>query len=478
MHSTIIGRKAELQTLAKVLASPEAELVAVTGRRRIGKTFLVTSAYKEHFIFDIIGVQNGLLETQLQNFADQLALYTESSLPLKTPANWAEAFRLLRNYIQNKKIDSKKVLFFDELPWLAGQKSGFLEAFGYFWNSWASRQNLVIVICGSAASWMIQQVVNDKGGLHNRITKHIYLEPFTLAETQAFLQNRQIFLDPYQIVQIYMALGGVPHYLKELDPEKTILQNINTLCFSKNGALSDEFNRLYPSLFANADNHITVVRALALKNQGMTRNELVDISKLPNGGGLSKILDELGQSGFITEYFPFGKKKKEKIYRLSDEYSLFYLQFIERHRYQSGTIWQNLSQTPAYKTWAGYAFEGLCLKHLEQIKHALGISGVYALASSFYKKGNNQTDGLQIDMVLDRNDHIINLFEIKFYNKQFALTKEDAEDLRQKLWLFQENTKTTKQINWVFITTFGLTRNQYSSGLIDKALTINDLFLF
>jgi uncharacterized protein len=478
MPSTIIGRKSELQTLAKVLASLEAELVAVTGRRRIGKIFLVTSAYEEHFIFDIMGVQNGSLETQLQNFADQLALYTQSDFPLKTPLSWAEAFRLLRNYIQNKASNSKKVLFFDELPWLAGQKSGFLEAFGYFWNSWASRQNLVIVICGSAASWMIQQVVNDKGGLHNRITKHIYLEPFTLAETQSYLQYRQIFLAPYQVVQIYMVLGGVPHYLKELDPEKTTIQNIDSLCFSKKGALSDEFNRLYPSLFANADNHITVVRTLALKNQGMTRNELVDISKLPNGGGLSKILEELGQSGFITEYFPFGKKKKEKIYRLSDEYSLFYLQFIERHRYQSGTIWQTLSQTPAYQSWAGYAFEGLCLKHLEQIKQALGISGVYALASSFYKKGDSQNDGLQIDMVLDRNDHIINLFEIKFYNKHFSLTKKYADDLQQKLWLFQENTKTTKQVNWVFITTFGLTPNQYSSGLVDKALTMNDLFLF
>lgn len=478
MASPIIGRKEELLTLAKVLQSPEAELVAVTGRRRIGKTFLVTSAYQEHFIFDMIGVQNGLLEAQLQNFTDQLELYTKPDFPLKAPANWAEAFRMLRNYIQNKAFETKKVLFFDELPWLAGQKSGFLEAFGYFWNSWAVRQNLVIVICGSAASWMIQQVVNDKGGLHNRITKHLHLEPFTLAETEAFLQSREVFFDRYQITQIYMAMGGVPHYLKELDSEKSPLQNIETLCFSKKGILSDEFNRLYPSLFANADNHITVIRTLAQKKQGMTRNELVDASKLPNGGGLSKILEELDQSGFITEYFPFGKKKKEKIYRLSDEYSLFYLQFIERHRYQTGSIWQSLSQTPAYKSWAGYAFEGLCLKHLEQIKHAMGISGIYAVSSSFYKKGTAQNDGLQIDMVLDRNDHIINLFEIKYYNKVYTMTKDYADDLRQKLWLFQDNTKTTKQVNWVFITTFGLTRNQYATGLVNKAITLDDLFVF
>jgi uncharacterized protein len=240
--------------------------------------------------------------------------------------------------------------------------------------------------------------------------------------------------------------------------------------------LSDEFNRLYPSLFAYADNHITVIRTLAQKKQGMTRNELVLLSQLPNGGGLSKILEELGQSGFITEFFPFGKKKKEKLYRLSDEYSLFYLQFIERHRYQTGTIWQSLSQTPAYKSWAGYAFEGICLKHLEQIKRTLGISGIYAIASSFYKKGTPQEEGLQIDMVLDRNDHTINLFEIKHYNKKFSLTQEYAEELRQKLWLFQDNTKTNKQVNWVFITTFGLTKSQYTTGLVSKVITIDDLF--
>jgi uncharacterized protein len=476
MSFPLIGRKAELLSLSKVLQSPEAELVAVTGRRRIGKTFLITSAYQDHFVFDMIGVQNGSLDAQLQNFTDQLEIYTKSAFPIKTPSNWAEAFRLLRNYIQNKASTSKQVLFFDELPWLAGQKSSFLEAFGYFWNSWACRQNLVIVICGSAASWMIQQVVNDKGGLHNRITKHIHLEPFTLGETEAFLQSREIFFDRYQIVQIYMALGGVPHYLKDLDSEQSAVQNIDTLCFSKMGTLSDEFNRLYPSLFAYADNHIIVIRTLIQKKQGMTRNELVLLSKLPNGGGLSKILDELAQSGFITEYFPFGKKKKEKLYRLSDEYSLFYLQFVERHRYQTGTIWQSLSQTPAYKSWAGYAFEGICLKHLEQIKRALGISGIYAIASSFYKKGTPQEEGLQIDMVLDRNDHTINLFEIKHYNKKFSLTQEYAEELRQKLWLFQDNTKTNKQVNWVFITTFGLTKSQYSTGLVSKVITIDDLF--
>lgn len=476
MSASIVGRKEEQKILAQALQAQEAELIAITGRRRVGKTFLVTSVYHDHFAFELTGVQNGLLEAQLQNFTDQLTEFAKPKMPIKPPQTWSDAFRLLRDYLQTEGLNTRKVLFFDELPWLSGQKSGFLEAFGYFWNSWASRQNVVIVICGSAASWIIQRVVNDRGGLHNRITKRIDLEPFTLAETDTYLQSNGIFFDKYQIVQLYMAMGGIPHYLKEIDPALSAVQNIDKICFSKKGLLSDEFNRLYPSLFANADNHITVVRTLSQKKQGMTRSQISELGKLPNGGGLSKLLEELVQSGFISDYFPLGKKKKEKLYRLTDEYSLFYLQFIERHRFQGGNIWQHLSQTPTYKTWSGYAFESICLKHVDRIKQALGISGIYTFAASFHKKGTDTEEGAQIDMVFDRNDHTINLFEIKFYNKPFTISKDYAEQLRQTLWQFQTETKTLKQVNWIFITTFGLVSNAHALGLVAKTLTLEDLF--
>ncbi|MDZ7879949.1 MAG: ATP-binding protein [Saprospiraceae bacterium] len=477
MQTIIIGRKPELKILENALSSNEAELIAVTGRRRVGKTFLIAEAYKNHIVFELIGTQNGLLETQLESFADQLSDFSKTDFAIKPPATWSEAFRLLRGYIQKSNFDSKKVLFFDELPWLAGQKSGFLEAFGYFWNSWASRQNLVIAICGSAASWMIQKVVNDTGGLHNRITRHIHLLPFTLYETEQYLQSRNTFYDRYQIVQLYMALGGIPHYLKKIDPTKSVIQNIDTLCFSDNGALIDEFNRLYPSLFPNSDNHILVIRTLAQKRQGMTRNELIEHSKLSNGGGLTTLINELLQSGFISEIYPFGKAQKDKLYRLSDEYSLFYLQFIEKNRQQGRNLWHHLSQTPTYKSWSGFAFESVCMKHSDQIRQALSIAGIFSTVSSFYQKGTDQEEGVQIDMVLDRNDHTINLFEIKFYNQPFTLTKTYADQLRQKMWRFQNITKTKKQVNWLFITTFGLISNQYSSGLVSNTLSLDDLFL-
>lgn len=472
----LIGRKEEQKILEKALQSSSAEMVAVIGRRRVGKTFLVETVYAEQIVFQITGLQNQARSKQLRNFQDQLSEYAQSPLPLKLPTDWLEAFQMLRTYLKTKVVSSKKVIFFDELPWLATHRSGFLSAFGYFWNTWASKQNLVVVICGSAAAWMIQKVVNAKGGLHNRITKRIYLAPFSLFETDAFLKSRNIYFEYYQIVQLYMAMGGIPHYLKEVEVDKSAVQNIDYICFSKNGLLRDEFLRLYPSLFSNADNHFAVIRALARKRQGLTRKEIARLTKIPDGGGLTKTLEELTHSGFLTLFPVFDKKKRGKLYRLTDEYSLFYLQFIEKQEYQTSSIWQHLSQTAAYKAWSGYAFESICLKHIEQIRNALGIGGIYAFASSYYQQGNEQQQGVQIDLLLDRNDQVINLFELKFYQEPFTVTKSYANQLRQKMAAFRYHTQTRKQLSWVWISSFGLLPNKNSLGLISKVLSLEDLF--
>ncbi len=475
MPIPFIGRKEEQEILKEALLSQEAEMIAVMGRRRVGKTFMIKTVYEKELAFDVIGIQNGELKDQLNMFRDKLLEYSKSSFSLPSPKDWFEAFKLLKEYLQTLPKDKKQVVFFDELPWLATHKSNFLQAFGYFWNSWAWQQNLVVVICGSAASWMIQKVVNNRGGLHNRITKRIYLQPFTLSETEVYLHARGLKFTRYQIVQLYMALGGIPHYLKEVKKGKSAVQNINDICFSRSGLLRDEFLRLYPSLFPNADKHIKVIRALAEKKEGLTRQDIIKLTQLNNGGGLTTVLDELSYAGFISVYKSYNKKKG-KVYRLTDEYSLFYLKFIENKEFEGEDIWHHLSQTQSYKSWSGYAFESICLKHIPQIKKALGISGIYSLSSSFYKKGTADQKGLQIDLVIDRKDHVINLFEIKFYNKEFSMTKAYAEDLRQKMWRFEEITKTTKQISWVFLSTFGLKKNEFSLDLINTSLTIDDLF--
>ena len=470
------GREKEQAILKEALESYEAEMVAVIGRRRVGKTYLIKETYKDKIIFDVTGLQNAPLEEQLENFVYRIGKSSNSKFPIATPTSWLRAFMLLIDYLENFDFKEKKVVFLDELSWMATHKSGFLRALGFFWNSWAVNQNIVVVICGSAASWMIQKVVNHRGGLHNRITKRIFLMPFNLEETQQYLMARNIHFNHFQITQLYMAMGGVPHYLKEINGNKSAVQNIDDICFSKAGILNNEFDRLYPSLFENAENHIAAIRALATSRQGLTRIKIIQIGQLPEGGSTTRLLNELVQSGFISVYNPFGKKKKDVLYRLTDEYSLFYLDFIENQKNEGSGTWQHLSQTQTYKIWSGYAYENLCLKHLLQIKKAIGISGVYSISSSFYKKGTATENGVQIDLLLDRNDQVINIFEIKFHNKEMSLSKKDAEILRKKMWVFEETTRTRKQLFLTFITTFGLKHNQHSLGLVNQVLKLEDLF--
>jgi uncharacterized protein len=475
METPFIGRAKEKDILLKALQSNEAEMVAIVGRRRIGKTFLVRNVYKEQLDIEVSGIQNVSNKDQIKNFTLQLknSLH-EAFIPRKT-TNWLDTFQLMIECLEKKNKVGRMVVFMDELPWLAASKSGFLNGLSFFWNSWASKKDIVVVICGSAASWMIQKVVEDKGGLHNRITRRIDLQPFNLYETELYFKSRNIYLDRYHIIQIYMALGGVPHYLKEVEGGKSAAQNIDQILFSKTAILRNEFDRLYPALFENSENHIQIIRALAKKRQGMTRQEIIESTSLTDGGGTSRVLDELEVSGFIAMYYPFGKKKKDIFYRLTDEFSLFYIQFMENKGHKGTGIWQELSQTQDYKSWSGYTFESICIKHSPQIKKALGISGIYTESSGFLAKSDTNK-GIQIDLVLDRKDHVINLFEIKFYNTTWTIEKAVAENLKYKKDQFKLLTKTPKHVFLTLISTFGLHPNIHSIGLIDNDLTMDCLF--
>jgi uncharacterized protein len=471
-----IGRQKEWATLQKAVESRESELVAVIGRRRVGKTFLIRSFFENDIDFELTGLQDGSLKDQLKHFHQQLMVFFGKNAPKKQPVDWLDAFFQLQLLLDKKVKTGKFIVFIDEISWISTPKSKFLAALGNFWNSWATRKSVIIVICGSAASWMIQKVVHHRGGLHNRITKRIDLQPFTIGETEQFFRSRNQFFERYQILQFYMAMGGIPHYLKEIEAGKSAVQNINDLCFEQGGLLNDEFSKLYSALFASAEKHILVVRALAQKWKGLTRAEVVANTKIPDGGGASDVLEELESCGFITSYYPFGKKKKELLYRLTDEYSLFYLHFIENQKLQGNQIWHQISQTQAYKSWSGVSFEHVCLKHLPQIKPALGISSVYSEASGFISRGNETEAGIQIDLVLDRKDQVINLFEIKFYTDAWIISKEEADNLREKISLFRRLTRTKKQLFLTTLTTFGVKNNQQSIGLVDQNLQMDVLF--
>jgi len=372
-----------------------------------------------------------------------------------------------------KSNEPKKVLFFDEMPWIDTPRSNFLSALEHFWNSWASdRPDIILIVCGSAASWMINKVINNRGALHNRVTQRIRLLPFTLCETETFLRANQIALDRYQILQLYMALGGVPFYLSEIRQGMSAFQEIDRLAFSPNGFLTTEYDNLYRSLFVHADRHIEIIESLASKPQGLSRESLVRLSGIKDGGTLTTVLRELEESGFIGKSHPFGKKTRDSIYRLSDQYSLFYLKFIKDKHHTGEGSWLSRIDSPAWRAWSGYAYESICLQHIHALKKTLGISGVYTEASSWIDKDRS----VQIDLLIDRRDHAINLCEVKFTQQPFSLSKSQKEEIEKKLFTFKEETQTRKSVFPTLLTTFGLKDGVHSLGFIQSVVTMNDLF--
>lgn len=473
MKKVIIGREEEQQMLSEMIASTGADMLAITGRRRVGKTYLVRTYLDSTIHFEFSGVLNAPLEDQLQSFAMALAARKKSSAKMLIPGNWLEAFQMLTRHLDAQKVKQKIIVFIDELPWLDTHKSKFLPALDWFWNSWAVNKNILVIICGSAASWMTSKIINNRGGLHNRVTKRMHIQPFTLYETEAYLKYLGVQLSRYQVLQLYMSLGGIPHYLKEIKKGQSAAQNIHRICFSKNGLLVNEFDNLYNALFTNARQHINIIKALAAKPNGISRVDIINATKLTDGGTFSKLLNELEQSDFITACYPFDKIKKETLYRLTDEYSLFYLKFMNNKK---NVNWQQLSATSTYKIWSGYAFENVCMKHIEQLKHALGISAVYTEISSFFAKGKLKSKGAQIDMLIDRQDNVINICEAKFYDKPFTITKSYADELRNKMMVFQEKTGARKSLFITIMSTFGFVENIHSTGLVQQEVTTESLF--
>lgn len=464
----LVGRKTELEQISKICTSEQSEFIAVYGRRRVGKTFLIREAFKGRFDFYITGMANVNTKQQLLNFHLALKKYDPAAKEDTPPENWLMAFQQLSALLEAKATD-QKVVFLDELPWLDTAQSGFMPALEHFWNSWASgRNDIILIVCGSAASWMINKLIHNKGGLHNRVTHRIKLEPFTLAESAVFLKSRQAVFDRYQIIQLYMVMGGIPFYLNQVDPGSSAAQNIDWICFRENGLLVTEFDDLYRSLFNKAEKHILIIEALSKKVKGLTREEILTATKLPNAGSSTRLLTELEESGFIRRYHPFGKKERNSLYQLSDFYSLFYLRFIKDR--QDENNWLNGLDDPKHRSWSGYAFEQVCLAHVKEIKQALGISGVQTSVSSWRGKG------AQVDLVIDRKDQVINICEMKFAVGNFSITKKYAEELRNKITAFRAETTSRKALFLTMITTYGLAKNEYSGALVQNDLSMDVLF--
>lgn len=473
MSDQIIGRKKEIQLLDRLYHSQKSEFAIVYGRRRVGKTFLVSRKFENDFSFRMTALANTNTQSQLQNFHNYLQLFA-SDKSHAVPANWLEAFQLLIAYLEGHPA-KRKVVFFDELPWFDTNGSDFLSGLEHFWNGWAAyRSDVLLIGCGSAASWMINSIIRDKGGLHNRVTERIPMFPFTLGETEEFLKSKGAVYDRYQLLELYMAIGGIPFYLENIRVDQSVAQNIDRLFFTAGSLLQTEYATLYRSLFSNHDRHTAVVEALANRTAGLSRKSLIAQSGLKEGGNFSVVLNELEESGFISKYYPFGKTRRDARYRLSDPYTLFFLTFVHHSRAQGEGAWLSRLGNPKWRAWSGYAFEQICWYHVDQFKQALGISGVYTETSVWRSK--KQEGGAQIDLLLDRNDRIINICEIKFSTTEYTINKSYAQQLANKLRVFREETQTTKTLFLTMITTFGLKKNTYATQYVQNNVEMDALF--
>lgn len=471
----LVGRKKECEELEWAMNSNRSEFIMLYGRWRIGKTFLVRKFFNDEYAFHFVGAHRKSMQAQLDYFREALVRFSGNN-ELPKIKNWHTAFLQLQAYLECR-TEKRKVIFFDEMPWMDTQGGDFVSELEYFWASWVqNRDDIVFIACGSATTWMRERLEENQGGLHNRITHKIYLRPFYLNECRQYLSGRGFHWDDYQIMQCYMIFGGVPYYLSLLRPYLSLQENVDALIFHIGGDLSDEFGELYNALFRSADKYISIVRLLSTKREGFTRSD-IELSTGLSGGGLSKILDNLTRCDFIVAYNQFGNKKKDMLYRLCDFYTLFYFKYVDGNNTRDEQYWQHHFADRNVETWEGFSFEELCIRHLPQIKKGLGISGVATETSAWRfvpKKGDNRR-GTQVDLVIKRVDKIVHLCEMKFSEKNFYITKDYEKLLADRRDTFMDVTDSGRGVVITFITPKGLTQGIHN-GVVHSSLTASDLF--
>lgn len=469
----IIGRDKEQQELREAYFSEESKFVAVYGRRRVGKTYLVRQTFKDSLTFSHSGQAKGALAEQL--FGWKSSLKDAGYDVTKSPYSWLEAFDMLKDLIR-KSEEKKKVVFIDEMPWLDTPRSNFVNALEFFWNGWASgRDDVLLIVCGSATSWIVNKLFRNHGGLHNRVTNQIYLQPFTLHECELYMQQRGLSLTRYDIIEGYMILGGIPFYWSFLEKGKSLAQNIDSLIFAEDGKLRYEFSELYNSLFRNPDNYIKVVLALGQCQSGLTREEIINKCGMASSGTLTTVIEDLENCGFIRKVAAFGRKSQQS-YMLIDNYTLFYLKFIKKNTENDESFWSHSYQSPLRRAWVGIAFERVCFQHLRQIKQALGIGGVVSTVYSLNIPPTEVHHGAQIDMIIDRADNMVNICEMKYSNEEYIVTKEDALSIANKSSRLLEVMKNRKSVAITMVTVYGIAHMGYWNT-IQSEVTADNLFM-
>lgn len=470
----LIGRKKEINLLHEIQNDDSSHFLAIYGRRRVGKTFLIREAFDYRFAFQHAGLSDSGMKGQI--FAFVSSLKDAGYEVKKQPKNWLEAFEYLKDLIR-KSSEKKKIIFIDELSWMDTPKCDLMVALENFWNGFASaRKDIVLIVCASATSWMLSKVVHNKGGLYNRLTEQIHLRTFCLGECEEYVKNSGLAFNRNQILQYYMIFGGVPYYWGFLKKGLSLSQNIDRILFEKDAPLRDEFKYLYASVFKKPENYVKIIEALGTKKVGMTRQEIINAAKISNSGDLTTKLEELESCGFIRKYYAFGMKKKNAIYQLMDCFTLFYFKFLKSQPTDEH-FWTNQINTPLVNTWMGLAFERVCMEHIEQIKVKLGISGVLTEVNSWYCKADldNGVFGSQIDMLIVRKDQVINLCEMKYSQSEYTITEKVDRNIRNKINDLITVSGTKYAIYPTIITTYGLVENSYSQE-VQSVVTMDDLF--
>ena len=473
----MIGRKKEIHILEELYSGNKAEFVAIYGRRRIGKTYLVDEVFRDRITFRHAGLSpvemnnsaKSPLKSQLEAFYYSLIL--AGMKKSKCPKDWLEAFFMLESYLQSIDRGERMLIFLDELPWMDTSKSGFITAFESFWNSWACNKNIMLIVCGSANSWIMNELINNHGGLYGRVTHEIKLEPFSLKECEECLKDKHIEYSRYDIVQTYMIFGGIPYYLNYLNRNLSLAANVDELFFGKNALLKIEYDRLFASVFKNAEMAKKIVELLSTKNIGYTRKEISEKIKVSNSGEFGKLLNSLIVSDFVVSYVPFGEGKRNEKYKLVDPFCLFYLKFVKNSETINESFWSNNVNSQSIVSWRGFAFENVCFNHIKQIKEGLGISGVVSKQSAWI----DQEDGVQIDLIIERKDNIVNMCEIKFYSDVFKVDKNYDMLLRKRVSVLSNHLLKKCAIHNTLITTYGIKDNEYKWSF-NSVITMDDLF--
>ena len=485
MKDLIIAREREQAVFERLLNEQTAQMLVVYGRRRIGKTFLIREYFDDRFAFKHTAVSpmelkdrdnegELLYRIQLNEFAVSLRRY--GSKDESAIKDWSDAFHRLEALLERKRSKGKMVVFIDELPWLDTPRANFLSAFEHFWNDWGSgKHNVLLVVCGSAMSWMLDNIINNKGGLYGRTNCEMHLHPFTLSETETYLQSRRVMLDRYDVVQAYMVTGGVAYYLSYFQPGLSLAENIDAIYFDENGFMQTEYDRLFTSLFAHDDGYRKIVEVLSENRYGLTREVVAERAGLSLGGTLSDMLKGLVKSDLVMTYWNFGESKRILYYKLTDMFCLFYLGFVQKNPTNNRTYWRDNQNSPKLNSWRGRAFEDVCFVHQTELRGALGIGGVQAEVYPWHATAEGGAPGAQIDMLIERADRVVNLCEMKYSQDEFAISKDYDERLRRKLVRLQEELGGRRNVQVTLVTTYGLKRNMYS-GRVQRVVTLDGLF--